>query len=96
MEDLLFLNKHSTKSLLLRLLSDEYGAMDRANVIPRSLFHIRAAFDTIDHDIFVHRLLSCVGILGKSLKYLSSSSNGRMSCTSLGQRGLIEFPHLLV
>src|SRR6218665_314064 len=42
---------HSNESLLLRLLSDIYGAMDRSEVTLLALFDVSAAFDSVDHDI---------------------------------------------
>src|SRR6218665_3845957 len=39
---------HSTETLLLRPLSDIYGAIDRAELTLLALFDVSAAFDTVD------------------------------------------------
>src|SRR6218665_466697 len=47
---------HSTETLLLRLLSDIYGAIDIAELTLLALFDVSAAFDTVDHNILLKRL----------------------------------------
>src|SRR3984885_15266424 len=47
-----FRKGHSTETLLLRLLSDCYGAMDGGRV---TLFDVSAAFETVDHAILLKR-----------------------------------------
>ena len=42
--------------LLVRLLSDFYGAMDRGQVTLLALFVVSAAFDSVDHSILLQRL----------------------------------------
>ena len=44
------------ETLLVRLLSDIYGAIDRSQVILLALFDVRASFDTVDHNILLRRL----------------------------------------
>src|SRR6218665_2716402 len=44
-----FRRGHSIETLLLRLLSDCYGAIDGGRVTLFALFDVSAAFDTIDH-----------------------------------------------
>ena len=39
---------HSTETLLLRLLSDIYGAIDRSELKLLALFDVSAAFDTVE------------------------------------------------
>ena len=51
-----FRRGHSTETLLLRLLSDVYGAIDRSQLTLLALFDVSAAFDTVDHDILQERL----------------------------------------
>ena len=62
-----FRKNHSTESLLLRLLSDLYGAMVRAQVKFLALFDVSAAFHTVDHGILINRLLVSFGISDKPL-----------------------------
>src|SRR5688572_24002721 len=51
-----FRKGHSTETLLVRLLSDIYGAIDRSQVILLALFAVSTAFDTVDHDIILRRI----------------------------------------
>src|SRR6218665_3889632 len=67
-----FRKGHSTESLLLRLLSDIYGAMDRSEVTPLALFDVSAAFDSVDHDILLKRLSITFGIRDLPLIWLTS------------------------
>jgi Reverse transcriptase (RNA-dependent DNA polymerase) len=62
-----FRRGHSTETLLLRLLSDCYGAMDRCQLTLLALFDVSAAFDTVDHDILLQRLSISFGLTGKFL-----------------------------
>ena len=48
-----FRKHHSTETLLLRLLSDIYGAIDRGQLTLLALFDVSAAFDTVDHDLLL-------------------------------------------
>ena len=50
-----FRKGHSTESLLLYLLSDIYGAMDKTQITLLALFDVCAAFDSVDHEILLRR-----------------------------------------
>src|SRR6218665_1515990 len=67
-----FRKGHSTESLLLRLLSDIYGAIDRSEVTLLALFDVSAAFDSVDHDILLKRLSITFGIRDLPLIWLTS------------------------
>ena len=67
-----FRKGHSTESLLLRLLSDIYGAIDKSQVTLSTLFDVSAAFDTVDHDILLQRLSISFGLSGNVLGWLTS------------------------
>ena len=45
--------RHSTKTALLRVLSDIYAAADRREVTLLGLLDLSAAFDCVDHDILI-------------------------------------------
>src|ERR1043165_9093929 len=60
--------------------------MDGAQVTLLALFDVSAAFDTVDHDILINRLLVSFGISGKPLDWLHSFLNGRMSCAVFGSQ----------
>jgi len=76
-----FRKGHSTESLLLRLLSDIYGAIDRSQVTLLALYDVSAAFDTVDHDILLRRLTLSFGISELPLEWLSSYLSDRSSST---------------
>ena len=67
----MFRKGHSTESLLLRLLSDIYGAMDRSEVTLPALFDVGAAFDSVDHDILLKRISITFGIRDLPLIWLT-------------------------
>src|SRR6218665_2200298 len=79
-----FRRGHSTQTLLLRLLSDCYGAIDGRRVTLLALFHVSAAFDTVDHQILINRLSVSFGLSGLPLDWITSFLAGRSSCVVLG------------
>src|SRR6218665_1248089 len=48
-----FRKGHSTETLLLRLLSDVYAAIDSSQLTLLALFDVSAAFDTVNHEILL-------------------------------------------
>ena len=79
-----FRRDHSTETLLIRLLSDIYGAMDRSQVTLLALFDVSAAFDSVDHDILLLRLSTSFGLSSKPLDWLRSFLCDRTSCVVSG------------
>ena len=47
---------HSTETVLVRLLSDVFSAMDSADVTLLALLDVSVALDSVDHDILLERL----------------------------------------
>ena len=72
-----FRKGHSTETLLVRLLSDIYGAIDKSQVTLLALFDVSAAFDTVDHDILQKRLSTSFGLSGNFLDWLGSFLHDR-------------------
>ena len=72
-----FRKGHSTETLLLRLLSDIYGAIDRSQVSLLALLDVSAAFDSVDHDILLRRLSVSFGLSGNFLDWLGSFLHDR-------------------
>ena len=68
---------HSAETTLARLLSDIHMAMDRGDVTLLALLDVSAAFDSVDHDIFVNRLRISFEITGRALNWLNSFIHGR-------------------
>src|ERR1043165_9138409 len=58
--------------LLVRLLSDINGAIDKSQVTLLALFDVSAAFDTVDHEILLQRLSVSFGLSGNMLGWLTS------------------------
>src|SRR6218665_1399029 len=65
-----FRKGHSTKTLLVRLLSDIYGAIDRSEVTLFGL--VRCKCCTVDHQILLQRLSISFGLSGNILGWLTS------------------------
>src|SRR6218665_1911025 len=63
---------HSTETLLIRLLSDLYGAMETGKISLLTHFDVSSAFDSVEHSILLHRLYISFGLTDKSLQWLSS------------------------
>ena len=55
---------HSTERALLKVKNDILKNMDIGHVRLPVLLDLSAAFDTVDHDIFIHRLQSLLGLRG--------------------------------
>src|SRR5688572_10343101 len=72
-----FRKGHSTESLLLRLLSDIYGAIDRSQLTLLALYDVRAAFDSVDHDLLLRRLSVTFGITDLPLLWIASYLSDR-------------------
>src|SRR5688572_19123571 len=82
-----FRKGHSTKTLLVRLLSDIYGAIDRSQVILLALFAVSTAFDTVDHDIILRRQSTSFGLSGNFLDWIVSYLHHRsFSAVSVSTR----------
>src|SRR6218665_683116 len=79
-----FRKGHSTETLLLRLLSDVYAAIDSYQLTLLALFDVSAAFDTVDHDILLKRLNVSFGFSGTLLLWLRSFLTERSLCVVHG------------
>ena len=63
------------------MLADVYSAIDKSQVTLLALYDVSAAFDSVDHDILLHRLSTSFGISGLPLLWLTSYLTGRSSST---------------
>src|SRR6218665_4049297 len=75
---------HSTETLLLRLLSNIYGAIDRSQLTLLALFDVGAAFDTVDHGILLEPLRISLGATGAFLCWQESFLGERTLCVVHG------------
>ena len=54
---------HSTETALLKVTNDLLCNIDSGDVAMLTMLDLSAAFDTLDHDILIHRLLSPLAYL---------------------------------
>ena len=77
---------HSTETALIKVISDIIDAADGQQVTLLGLLDMSAAFDTVDHDILLHRLETSYGIRGRALRWLTSFLTGRTQAVSYAGR----------
>ena len=70
---------HSTETATIKLCNDIISGLDSEKCTVLASFDLTAAFNTVDHDIFLLRLPNVYGICGLALKrfksYLSNREN---------------------
>ena len=75
---------HSTETALVRVQNDVLHALDRGHDVILILLDLSAAFDTIDHDILIHRLRCRFKIDGTVLQWITSYLRGRTMRVCVG------------
>ena len=65
-------SKHSTETALVKVQSDVINALDKGKAAALVLLDLSAAFDTIDHQVLLHRLKNYFGIKEKALAWFES------------------------
>lgn len=83
---------HSTETALLRFLNDLLLTVDSGNSAVLVLLDLTAAFDTVDHNILLSHLNTCVGIRGTVLKWFRSHLSDRSFSVQLVQYSLAISP----
>ena len=68
---------HSTETALLKVKNDILMNLDMGHVTLLVLLNLSAAFDTVDHDILIHRLQSLLGLRGSAVQWFRSYLRGR-------------------
>ena len=68
---------HSTETALVKVHNDIVSAIDNQSYIVLLLLDLSAAFDTVDHKIFLQRLSCRFGINGKTLRWFKSYLENR-------------------
>ena len=74
---------HSTETALLEIHTDVLTAMDSGKVTALTLLDLSAAFDTIDHSIFLQRLEMWYGFGGVVISWLRSYLSDRFQSVKL-------------
>ena len=77
---------HSTETVILKVKSDILHAMDKQEVSCLVLHDLSAAFDTLDHQIFLECLENHFGITGLALNWIKSYLIGRTWRVVIGER----------
>ena len=77
---------HSTETALIKVIYDIIDAADGPQVTLLGLLDMSAAFDTVDHDILLHRLETSYGIRGRALRWLTFFLTGRTQAVSYAGR----------
>ena len=75
---------HSTENALLKIHNDILSSMDDGRATALTLLGLSAAFDTIDHTIFLRRLGDWFGVSGKAPDWFKSYLTGRSQRIKLG------------
>ena len=63
---------HSTETALLKVTNDIFMALDKRHCVFLVLLDLSAAFDTIDHDMFLQRLATEYAITGEVVTWMRS------------------------
>ena len=71
-------DKHYTETDLIKIQNDILSALDTCSSAILLMLDLSAAFDTIDHDIFLSRLCNVYGITGNALDWFRSYLTGRI------------------
>ena len=84
---------HSTETATIKLCNDIISGMDSGKCTVLASLDLTAAFDTVDHDIFLHRLQNVYGICGIALKWFKSYLSNREYRVSINSS--LSNPHSL-
>ena len=74
---------HSCETLLVRMCDDINKKIQSDNIVIVILLDLSAAFDTIDHNILLGKLLDDFGIGGNALQWMTSYLNQRSFCVKI-------------
>ena len=69
---------HSVETALVCVQNDILHAMDNQNIVIMLLLDLSAAFDTVDHNVMLHRLTHDVGVGQTALKWFKSYMSDRV------------------
>ncbi len=80
-----FRTGHSTETALVRVTNDLLMTADAGSPSLLILLHLSSAFDTVDHNILLHRLHSTIGLSDSVHNWFSSYLSGRTEHVALGE-----------
>ena len=75
---------HSTETALMRVCNDILLHMNKQHVVLLVFLDLSAAFDTVDHDVLLHRLEHRFGILDSALSWVRSYLTNRTQRIVIG------------
>ena len=83
---------HSTETALLYIHSDLLSALDRKQCVAMVMIDLSAAFDTVNHNILLHRLSERYGFQGNAHKWITSYLSQRKQFITInGERSQEKF-----
>lgn len=82
---------HSTETALLRILSDMINAVEDGKVALVAILDMSAAFDTVNHEILIHKLKNNFGIENSVLRWITSYLAERYQTVAFGDKRSLEF-----
>ena len=74
---------HSCETLMVRMTDDIFKEIQSDNIVILVLLDLSAAFDTIDHEILIDKLLKDFGISGQALQWFKSYLEHRSFCVKI-------------
>ena len=74
---------HSVETALVCVQNDILRAMDHLNIVIMLLLYLSAAFDTVDHNVMLHRLTHDVGVGQTALKWFKSYMSDRIQAVHI-------------
>ena len=73
----------STETAMLKIKHDILCALDNKKCVMLILLNLLAAFDTVDHNILLHRLATRVGVVGDALAWFESHITNRTQAINI-------------
>jgi hypothetical protein len=74
----------STETALIKVNNDILQTLDKGQYAALILLDLSAAFDTLDHDVFLKRARNTLGITGQALEWLRSYFQHRTQAVTVG------------